>query len=351
MTATATQDEIDKFHLEVGDVIITKDSESWDDIGSPAYVEETADDFVCGYHLAILRANNTTLDGRYLFRCFQSRPVLLQLELEATGITRYGLSIGTIGNVVLPLPSIQTQRLIAGYLDRETARIDALIAEKERMLALLEEKRTALISNAVTRGLNPNAPLKPSGLDWLGEIPEQWEIKKLKYITTLKSGETITADSISEEGQYPVYGGNGLRGYSTEYTHNGDYVLIGRQGALCGNINYASGIFWASEHAVVVTIQGSSDVFWLGELLRLMNLNQYSLSAAQPGISVEVVENLKIPVPPISQQGELSTYMKNETQSIDIVRSGIAETIVLLKERRAALITAAVTGKIPIEEM
>jgi len=186
MMATATEGEIEKFHLEVGDVVITKDSESWDDIAIPAYVEATADDFVCGYHLAFIRPNSAMLDGRFLFRCIQSRPVALQLELEATGVTRYGLPKGAIGNALLPLPPLEIQRLIADYLDRETTRIDALVAEKERMVALLEEKRAALISRAVTRGLNPDAPLKPSGLDWLGDIPAHWGVERAKNLFTVR---------------------------------------------------------------------------------------------------------------------------------------------------------------------
>lgn len=130
MTATATKDEINKFHLEEGDVVITKDSESWDDIAIPAYVNKTADDFVCGYHLALLRPDKKTISGRFLFRCMQSRPVALQLELEATGVTRYGLPKGAIGSVLLPLPPMNIQNCIANYLDHETARIDELVAEK-----------------------------------------------------------------------------------------------------------------------------------------------------------------------------------------------------------------------------
>ena len=181
MVATATEDEIDKFHLEVGDVVITKDSESWDDIGIPAYVEATADDFVCGYHLALMRPNGAILDGRFLFRCVQSLPVTLQLELEATGVTRYGLPKSSIGNALIPLPPLETQRLIADYLDRETAHIDALVVEKTRMLSLLEEKRTALISCAVTRGLNPDVPFKSSGFDWLGDIPRHWNMIQVGF--------------------------------------------------------------------------------------------------------------------------------------------------------------------------
>ena len=206
MAATATSQEIARFHLEVGDVVITKDSESWNDIAIPAYVEGTAEDFVCGYHLALIRPRKDVLDGRFLFRCMQSRPVALQLELEATGVTRYGLPKDAIGLAVLPLPPLPTQLRIANYLDRETARIDGLIAEKERMLALLEEKRTTLISRVVTRGLDPNAPLKPSGQEWLDEIPAHWGVLRLKFaISGIDQGSSPQCYSYpAEPGEWGV---------------------------------------------------------------------------------------------------------------------------------------------------
>ena len=140
---------------------------------------------------------------------------------------------------------------------------------------------------------------KDSGVEWLGKVPEHWEVYALKRIANLQSGDTISPDDIEEDGQYPVFGGNGLRGYTTNFTHDGTHALIGRQGALCGNINYAHGKFWASEHAVVVSTLNNVETVWLGELLRAMNLNQYSVSAAQPGLSVDIIRNLFIAVPPL----------------------------------------------------
>ena len=139
--------------------------------------------------------------------------------------------------------------------------------------------------------------LKDSGVEWLGDVPEHWEIQRLKTVCAMKSGEGITAMSIEDKGEYPVYGGNGLRGYTSEFTHDGDYVLIGRQGALCGNVHIARGQFWASEHAVVTTVFPDHTLEWLSALLEIMNLNQYSIAAAQPGLAVERVMNLWIPVP------------------------------------------------------
>ena len=254
-----------------------------------------------------------------------------------------------IGNLPVPIPDWPTQRAIADYLDRETARIDALIAAKERVLALLAEKRRALNTRAVTRGLDPHAPLRDSGIPWLGEIPAHWGLKKLAFLVSLKSGESITADDISDEGQYPVYGGNGLRGYTDRFTHEGEYVLIGRQGALCGNINYAKGRFFPSEHAVVVTPREKLAVRWLGELLRVMDLNQYSASAAQPGLAVEAIAALHVPVPPFDEQVAIAVHITCQTAKLDALRAVTVRTIALLKERRAALISAAVTGQIELK--
>lgn len=174
-------------------------------------------------------------------------------------------------------------------------------------------------------------------------IPQHWRWLKLKHIASLKSGESITSDDISDTGEYPVYGGNGVRGFTSSYTHSGEFPLIGRQGALCGNINYASGEFWASEHAVVVSVAAGHSVKWLGELLRSMNLNQYSQSAAQPGIAVEVVANLPIPVPPQAEQQTIASFLQRETGRIDVLIAEKERMLTLLDEKRAVLISHLVT--------
>lgn len=354
MVATATEDEIEKFHLEVGDVVITKDSESWDDIGIPAYVEATAEDFICGYHLAFMRPNSGLLEGRFLFRCVQSRPVALQLELEATGVTRYGLPKGAIGNALIPLPSLETQRLIADYLDRETARIDALVAEKEKMLALLEEKRAALISSAVTRGLDPNAPLKPSGLDWLGDIPAHWDVLPLRWFMRIGSGEFLSNESISkdetEELLIPVVGGNGVLGYTSQ-ANTENALVIGRVGAQCGNVHFVDGPLWVTDNALLVKITSRFEPRYLREVLHLMELNTLANQSAQPLITGEMVKNQKVPSPPMLEQSEILQLLKEALGEYVNLLKEVERSLRLLKERRAALITAAVTGQIPVEEM
>ncbi len=150
MEATATQSEIRKFQLHEGDVLITKDSEAWDDIAVPAYVTGNHDKILCGYHLAQIRPNFERIDGKYLFWSFCSRGINDQFRVAATGITRYGLGKYWIDNGLFPVPPIDEQRAIAAFLDRETGRIDALTAKVHESIEKLREYRTALISAAVT---------------------------------------------------------------------------------------------------------------------------------------------------------------------------------------------------------
>lgn len=170
-----------------------------------------------------------------------------------------------------------------------------------------------------------------------------WRRVKLKYLAALKSGDAIDGKDIKDEGDYPVYGGNGLRGYTNRFTHEGERVLIGRQGALCGNINYAKGKFWATEHAIVATPKQDFNVTWLGEALRAMNLNQYTQSAAQPGIAVEVIENLEVLVPPRAEQDQIAQRLLAKLSQVDGLVKAKQRLLDLLTEKRRALIASAVT--------
>jgi type I restriction enzyme S subunit len=149
MQATASQEQIHKFSLKAGDIIVTKDSETADDIAIPAYVPQTIPNVVCGYHLALIRITNGII-GKYLFYYFLSVQAKAYFETRANGLTRVGLGQAAIGNLPLPLPPLAEQQAIAAFLDRECARIDALIGKAEQAIVLLRERRSALIAAAVT---------------------------------------------------------------------------------------------------------------------------------------------------------------------------------------------------------
>lgn len=181
------------------------------------------------------------------------------------------------------------------------------------------------------------------GVTWLDEYPADWNATPLRILAGMQSGESITSESIEDSGEYPVYGGNGLRGYTSAYTHQGERVLIGRQGALCGNVHLVSGKYWASEHAIVTTPRRGVSPAWLAYLLEMMNLGQYSQAAAQPGISADVIGKLRVPTPPPSEQDQIFRFLDRETAKIDALIAKQEQLIATLREDRTATITHAVT--------
>jgi type I restriction enzyme S subunit len=295
----------------------------------------------------VLKAINQIDEGYYKY-LFKSQIFISELQTSIVGIREgKNISYQQLCYSLLPIPPLQEQTAIANFLDQKTALIEQAIAIKEKQIELLKERRQILIHKAVTKGLDKNVKLKDSGVEWIGEIPEGWEVKALKHIARLQSGETISAEKFVEEG-FPVFGGNGFRGHASNYTNEGDFVLIGRQGALCGNINYATGKFFASEHAIVVYPLKKESLLWLGEVIRMADFNRLSQSAAQPGIAVNVIKNEFFAYPNKAEQIEISEF-------IDIISKKIASAISLkekeiekLKEYKASLINSAVTGKIRV---
>ena len=269
---------------------------------------------------------------------------------DGVRIGQWDLSQVRMREIPFLVPPLAEQATIVRYLDQADDRIRRYISSRERLIELLEEYRQAVIHYAVTRGLDPDMRLKPSGVEWLGDVPAHWEVRRLKTLCSLKSGDGITAMSIEPTGEYPVYGGNGLRGYTSNYTHDGNYVLIGRQGALCGNIHIARGQFWASEHAVVASLSTGYVLEWFAAILDMMNLNQYSIAAAQPGLAVERVLNLSLPVPSLREQAHIARYIERETANIDVAIDRVQQEIELLGEYRTRLIADVVTGKVDVRE-
>ena len=180
MSATASKDEIERFRLNKDDVLITKDSETWQDIGVPAWVAGSADDLLSGYHLAILRPHEEIL-GSYLALACGSKAIAHQFNIKANGVTRYGLTHFDIRSILLPLPPRLEQKAIVRHHDYVAKRILGTIGAKERLVELLEEEKQAIINQAVTSGLDLSVQFKPSDVEWLGDVPDHWEVCKLKH--------------------------------------------------------------------------------------------------------------------------------------------------------------------------
>lgn len=176
----------------------------------------------------------------------------------------------------------------------------------------------------------------------VGLIPEEWNVARLGDVCAMKSGEGITSAGIDEFSKYPCYGGNGLRGFTSRFTHSGSYALIGRQGALCGNVFGVDGAFFASEHAIVVTAFLQIDIRWLTYLLGDMNLNQYSESSAQPGLSVAKLKSLDLAIPPTKgEQGAIAEVLCD----VDALLGALDRLIAKKSDLKQAAMQQLLTGQ------
>ena len=190
--------------------------------------------------------------------------------------------------------------------------------------------------------------MKDSGIEWIGEVPEEWGITKLKYICRMQSGNNLTSLEISSENDggkiFPVYGGNGQRGYYSDFTNEGNYCLVGRQGALAGNVHFVSGKFWATDHAIVVYEHTHTYSKYLCYLLKAMNLNQYAFeTSAQPGLSVEKILQLEMIHCPKGEQTQIADFLDKKVAQLDEVKSLLEEQIKTLEDYRRSLIYETVT--------
>jgi len=365
MAGTATQAEIDRFHLLDGDVVITKDSESWDDIAVPALVTETTDDFVCGYHLAMIRPDHEKLLGPFLLRCLQSKTLRIQLELAANGITRFGIPKSAIGSMALPVPPISVQRAIILFLNCETADIDALISAKQRLLDLLAEKRRAIVAEAVMRGINVSAPLRPSGIDWLGDIPVHWEVERSRWLfeerderSTTGEEEMLTVSHLTgvtprSEKDVNMFEAETTAGYKLcfagDLAINTLWAWMGAMGTarVNGIVSPAYNVYTPGPRLVPDYVDA---------LVRIpifaQEVTRYSKGVWSSRLRLypEGFFETYWPVPPLEEQREIVRHIATETAKIDRLRTATEHSITLLKERRGAVIAAAVTGQIEIPE-
>ncbi len=340
-----------------------------------APVENPPDNLIVSTGFAVVRPSNL-LDHRFCKYALRANKFLWEVESRSTGVSYPAINASDLGDIKVSLPEISAQRFIANYLDRETARIDGLIAEKERMLALLEEKRAALISRVVTLGLDPDVPLKPSGQEWLGEIPAHWGLQRLKQLAEVRGGLTLGKQYSGELLKYPYLRvANVQDGYlklddiltvevpASEAMSNllafGD-VLMNEGGDID---KLGRGCVWRDEIApclhqnhVFAVRPHSVDSDWLALWTSTLQAKRYFESRAKrstnlASISGSNIKELPVPLPPVSEQLAIQEFLAVRHSRLETIRREVRDSLRLLAERRAALITAAVTGQISLEEM
>lgn len=368
MRATARPDEISRFHLEVGDTLLTKDSEDPSDIGISAYVAETADDMVCGYHLAIARPRTTT-HPRYLTWATRTRPALNHFSNNSNGISRYGLSTSGLMATPIPLPSLEEQRRIADFLDDHVARSDQIIAARQQQAAQLEQ---ALLRRSfdTVRGSLVGGARKASGLDWLGMIPADWPVLSVTSQFQVDLGKML--DEKRQSGEYAVpY----LRNTNVQWDSidTGDLKMmdiapeeLDRFTVQPGDLLICEGgqpgraAIWSGDVTPLgfqkalhrARSRGNAAPGWLLECLRAaVALEVFTVGGGQTTISHLPNDQLratKFPFPSAQVQQRELVQLQERRGQIRSLQAACRDQVALLQEYKQSLITAAVTGEFDV---
>lgn len=363
MVATASKSEIETMSLLIGDVIMTKDSEDPSDIGIPTIVAEELDNVVCGYHLTIISSGKVGTN-RFIHRVIQSDISKFYFKVMSPGMTRYGLNQNSIGNTIIPLPNLSEQKAIANFLDRETIRIDSLIKEKEKFISLLKEKHLVLINHVITKGLDSTAKMKDSGVDWIGETPKHWNIKKVKHIFEIRkriSGEegypvlSITQQGIKVKDTITGKGQLSMDYSKYQFVEVGDFAM-NHMDLLTGYVDLSKfhGVTSPDYRVFSLIDSESVDRYYL-YLMQIgyknkifFGLGQGVANIGRWRLQTDSFNNFNIPYPDKTEQQKIVDYLDDQIIKINGLVKETRSSIELLKEHCTALISAAVTGKIDV---
>ena len=350
-----------KCRPNTGDVLLGKAAS----VGKVAHVD-TDIEFNVWSPLAVIKPR-TKKAGRFIYYSLQSALLQMQCDMYSNANTQKNLGMSTIDNLAFASPTDDEAEQIAYFLDHETAKIDALIEKQQRLIELLKEKRQAVISHAVTKGLNPNAPAKDSGVEWLGEVPAHWAVKKFSHCTIIKSGQvdptklpysefTLIAPNHIESGTGKIID---LETAEAQGADSGKYLC--RKGEVIYSKirpNLAKVCLSPSDKTIcsadmypISGINGLSNKFLYWSLLSNWFTSFVILESdrvAMPKINREKLAEVFLPIPPENEQVELAVWLENKTAIVDALLEKAKSGIELLQERRTALISAAVTGKIDV---
>lgn len=334
-----------------------------------ARIQNPEENLVVSTGFAVVRPRSG-LEPEFLAHALSSSTFLEAVISRSTGVSYPAINASELVSLPIPVPPIEEQRAIARFLDRETAKIDALVAEQERLIELLKEKRQAVISHAVTKGLNPNAPMKDSGIEWLGSIPAHWSIKRLKNLSPfITVGIVVEPTSyVSDSGLPFIYGGDiregvidheNARRISREASAANEKTLL-RAGDLLTVRVGAPGVTAVVPKeceggncaSVMLVRRGAFNSDWLALVMNTrvvrFQVEVVQYGAAQEQFNISHAINFWVPTPPREEQDEIARQLHSQVSRIDELMEAATRSMDLLRERRAALISAAVTGQIDV---
>lgn len=331
-------------------------------------------DGVCSPVYIVLKPQNDVVEPRFAFRIFENRAFQTYAQSFGNGILEHRCAINwdILKPIGVPVPPKHEQKIILELLDRETAKIDALVAEQQRLIQLLKEKRQAIISHAVTKGLNPHAPMKPSGIEWLGDVPAHWKVRRVKSVSGfITSGPRGWSERVSEDGHLFIQSGDLNESQQVEFAtakrvsveedaetirtrlNDGD-VVVCITGAKTGNVAVCDSVpepAYVNQHICLIRPRDQILPAFLGAFLKsrggqtYFEVSQYGL---KQGLSLEDVKEAPVLLPSLVEQAKIVSLLKSESARFNSLIVEAIGAIDLLQERRIALISAVVTGQIDV---
>ena len=284
---------------------------------------------------------DSSMNTHYAFYMLSSPLKAINSVTYATTVKH--LSVYDIYNVFIPVPPISEQTAIATYLDTHCAKIDNLISIQQKRIALLQELKQSVITHAVTKGLNPNVEMKPSGVEWIGDVPKHWEVMPFKRAMTIYNGSDYKHIQVDVAG-YPVIGSGGEFARASQYVYDGEVVLLGRKGTIDKPMYY-NGKFWTVDTMFYAIPKKHVNCKYLYYQALIIPFDRYATSTALPSMTQTDLNFNIIGLPPTVEQAAIASYLDHKCATIDTSISNAQHQIELLQEYKQSLITEVVTGK------
>lgn len=260
---------------------------------------------------------STQINPEYAYYFFRFMENGLLFKQYGSGI-RSNLNKQQFHNMPFLFPPLDEQARISAVIKHKVEAIDTIISEIQQSIDELKKYKQVLITETVTKGLDKNTEMINVDSDYTNVSPSTWTKVKLKYLCSMQSGKNLTSEEINTDDIYPVYGANGIRGYYYKYNFSGEFLTVGRQGALSGNVHYVQGKVWATDHALVTNATNKVLVKFLYYLINAMNLNQYAYNAAQPGIAASFILNLSAYIPEAKVlQRRITDFLDEKSKNVE----------------------------------
>lgn len=293
---------------------------------------------------------------KFLYYC----ALCFRFDYYVTSTALPSMTQKDLGSEIIAVPPTEEQKQIAMFLDSQCSKLDGIIADLEKQIDTLQKYKKSLITETVTKGLDKSVPMKDSGIEWIGQIPEHWSVKRLKYVMNNFDSQRkpIEAQNRSQEGDvlYDYYGASGVIDKIDEYIFDETALLIGEDGAnlVLRNlplIYIAHGKYWVNNHAHILRPKKDSDLYYMAHQMEIIDYSLFITGSAQPKLSQENLNNVILVVPPLSEQKTMAEYLNEKISNIDSIIQDKKKQLTIVQGHKKSLIYEYVTGKKRVTEV